>query len=175
MMRDIKLYMLNAFSDASIKVAPEEIANFEVADFGLGNLELEGLLLLTYINTPRYCAKEMVMMPYQTCPEHRHPARKDGDEGKQETFRCRAGNVFLFVEGAPNMEDAESVKKPRGKEPYYTVEHCIELLPGQQYTIRPNTRHWFQAGPGGCIVSEFSSSSDDASDIFTDPSVRRCD
>lgn len=46
--------------------------------------------------------------------------------------------------------------------------HEVELLPGQQYTILPDTRHWFQAGDGGAVVAEFSSTSRDASDLFTD-------
>ncbi|WP_434579188.1 D-lyxose/D-mannose family sugar isomerase [Thermoanaerobacterium thermosaccharolyticum] len=172
-LKNAKQYMLNRFSDASIKVTPEEIDRFEITDFGLNNFDKEGLLLLTYVNTERYCAKEMVLFPHQTCPEHRHPKRGDGSEGKQETFRCRAGVVYLFVEGENNFDDTLLIKPPDGKEQFYTVKHLIKLLPGQQYTIKPNVIHWFQAGSEGCIVSEFSSNSDDATDIFTDPNVRR--
>lgn len=45
--------------------------------------------------------------------------------------------------------------------------------PGEQYTIAPDTRHWFQAGEQGAVVSEFSSESRDELDIFTDPRVNR--
>ena len=51
--------------------------------------------------------------------------------------------------------------------------HEIALRPGEQYTIPPNTLHWFQAGPEGAVVSEFSSRSTDENDIFTDPNIRR--
>jgi D-lyxose ketol-isomerase len=37
----------------------------------------------------------------------------------------------------------------------------------------PNTLHWFQGGPQGAIVSEFSTRSRDEFDIFTDPDIRR--
>jgi D-lyxose ketol-isomerase len=47
------------------------------------------------------------------------------------------------------------------------------LQPGEQYTIPPNTLHWFQAGDEGAIVSEFSSPSRDEFDIFTDPRIVR--
>ena len=30
-------------------------------------------MLLVYVNTDRYCAKELVLYPGQECPEHRHP------------------------------------------------------------------------------------------------------
>jgi D-lyxose ketol-isomerase len=33
--------------------------------------------------------------------------------------------------------------------------------------------HWFQAGPDGAVVSEFSSASRDELDEFTDATVRR--
>ena len=38
---------------------------------------------------------------------------------------------------------------PKGSEPYYTVFHEIVLNPGDQYTIPPDTLHWFQADDGG--------------------------
>ena len=51
--------------------------------------------------------------------------------------------------------------------------HEIELNPGEQYTIYPNTLHWFQAGPDGAVVSEFSTKSRDESDVFTDVKIDR--
>lgn len=62
---------------------------------------------------------------------------------------------------------------PIGSEPYYTVFHEIELSPGEQYTIFPGIKHWFQAGDEGAVVSEFSSTSRDEFDIFTDIRVER--
>jgi D-lyxose ketol-isomerase len=51
----------------------------------------------------------------------------------------------------------------------YTVWHEIVLDPGAQHTIPPGTLHWFQAGPDGAVVSEFSTESRDELDVFTDP------
>ncbi|MGC8861247.1 MAG: D-lyxose/D-mannose family sugar isomerase [Armatimonadota bacterium] len=153
--------------DAGIAITPEELENMEVADFGLGRLETEGLEIIVYQNNDRYCAKELVLFPYQTCPEHKHPPVQ-GRPGKQETFRCRKGVVYLYVPGEPAVS-------PKAKPPseYYTVFHEIVLTPGQQYTLPPETLHWFQAGPEGAIVSEFSSPSVDEADIFTDPNIKR--
>jgi D-lyxose ketol-isomerase len=53
------------------------------------------------------------------------------------------------------------------------VWHEIVLKPGEQYTLREKTLHWFQAGPEGAIVSEFSTRSYDDRDIFSDPDIRR--
>ncbi|MFQ3548717.1 MAG: D-lyxose/D-mannose family sugar isomerase [Armatimonadota bacterium] len=153
--------------EAGIAITQEESDNIEVADFGLNDLYKEGLEIITYINTDRYCAKELILFPYQTCPEHKHPP-VEGRQGKQETFRVRKGVVYLYVEGEP-------VPIPKAKVPgkHYTVFHEIELHPGEQYTLPPETLHWFQAGPDGAIVSEFSSPSVDEADIFTDPNIKR--
>lgn len=152
---------------AGIAITPEEAANIEIADMGLGRLEKEGLEIVVYENNDRYCAKELIMFPYQTCPEHKHPPVQ-GRPGKQETFRVRKGIVYLYVPGEPAPNP---VAKPPSE--YFTVWHEIVLKPGQQYTLAPETLHWFQAGPEGAIVSEFSSPSVDEADIFTDPNIKR--
>jgi D-lyxose ketol-isomerase len=134
---------------AGIVLTPEESAGIEVADFGLGELERTGLQLVTYVNTERVCAKELVLFPGQTCPEHRHPPVAGGP-GKEETFRCRWGTVYLYVQG-----------------------EAVVLSPGEQHTIPPDTLHWFQGGPLGAVVSEFSTRSRDESDVFTDSAIQR--
>lgn len=153
-----------------IHLNASELDQIEIADFGLGELEIQGLELITYVNTDRYCAKELVLFPRQTCPEHLHPAIGD-DPGKMETFRCRYGRVYLYVEGVetPHLK----ARIPAESEAYYTAFHEVELNPGEQYTIPPGTKHWFQAGDEGAIVSEFSSTSRDEYDVFTDPRIKR--
>ena len=155
---------------AGIVLTPEEAANIEVADFGLSQLEQSGLEIVVYVNTSRVCAKELVVFPRQTCPEHRHP-RVEGEPGKEETFRCRWGKVYLYIPGSPTPNP--SAKAPAGHEAYYTVWHEVVLNPGDQFTLRPDTLHWFQAGPEGAIVSEFSTKSWDEADVFTDPAIKR--
>jgi D-lyxose ketol-isomerase len=137
-------------ADAGIVLTAAERDAIEVADFGLGQLEQIGLQLVVYVNTERVCAKELVLFPGQACPEHRHPP-VDGEPGKEETFRCRTGSVYLWVDG-------------HGE---------VDLRPGEQFTIPPNTLHRFHAGDDGAIVSEFSTRSRDDTDVFTDPRIRR--
>jgi len=134
---------------AGIVLTPAERDAIEVADFGLGRLDEIGLQIVVYVNTERVCAKELVLFPHQTCPEHRHPP-VDGDPGKEETFRVRRGEVRLNVAG-----------------------HEVVLRAGEQYTIPPDTLHWFRAGDEGAIVSEFSTRSRDESDVFTDARIVR--
>lgn len=158
------------FERACVALTPGERNAIEVADFGLGRLEEIGLEIVTYVNTERCCAKELVLFPWQICPEHRHPPVM-GEPGKEETFRCRLGQVYLYVEGPACLEPRARV--PGDRLSYFTAWHEIVLLPGEQYTLRPDTLHWFQGGPEGALVSEFSTRSRDESDIFTDPAIVR--
>jgi D-lyxose ketol-isomerase len=148
----------------------EERDNIEIADFGLSQLEQTGLEVVVYVNTERVCAKEIVMFPGQTCPEHRHPPF-DGTPGKEETFRCRSGLVYLYLEGPP--AEPPNCWPARAERGAYTVWHEVVLRPGEQQLVPPNTLHWFQAGPDGAIVSEFSTQSRDDLDVFTDPDITR--
>src|SRR6185436_20398500 len=121
-LEDARLYAVRRLAEAGIVLTDEERDSIEVADFGLSRLQESGLQLLVYVNTDRYCAKELVLRPGQTCPEHRHPPF-DGTPGKEETFRCRSGLVRLWVGGEE-----------------------IVLRPGEQHTIPPDTLHSFRAG-----------------------------
>ena len=158
------------FQRSSIYLTGQEIQQIEIADFGLDQFEQTGLGVLVYVNTQRCCAKELAIWPGQTCPQHRHPPVADSP-GKEETFRCRWGKVFVYVEGDATPDPA--CKPPAGRQDTYTVWHQIELNPGGQYTLKPNTWHWFQAGDQGAVVSEFSTRSTDEHDIFTDDQIQR--
>ncbi len=155
---------------ADIVLTDEERKNIEVADFGLGEFEQIGLEIVVYVNTSRCCAKELVLFPRQTCPEHIHP-NVDGEEGKEETFRCRWGEVYLYVPGEPTPDP--KARLPEHRKQHYTAWHETVLKPGEQYTLSPRTKHWFQAGDEGAVVSEFSTTSRDECDIFTDPEIQR--
>jgi D-lyxose ketol-isomerase len=158
-MQKIRKQTLRYLRKARIAVTPLEAENIEVADMGLNDIEHFGLQIITYENNDRYCAKELVLFPRQICPEHRHPPIDAGNVGKQETFRCRWGEVYLYVEGVPAKKPKGKV--PKQKRPYFTVWHEIVLKPGDQYTLPANS------------LSEFSSSNIDEKDVFTDPAIQR--
>jgi len=153
-----------------VALREEELASIAVADFGLGELEESGGQILTLVDTREIAAKLIALFPGQTLPEHRHPPLGDYP-GKAETLRCEWGVAFLYTEGNPTPE-------PRGHPPAhrrhtYTAWHEVVLTPGEQFTLPPDTFHWFQAGPEGGVVWSFSSRAVDVQDIFTDPEIRR--
>lgn len=155
---------------AHIVLSDDEASSIEICDYNLNEYETIGTAIVIYVNTKRVCAKELILLPGQICPEHIHP--KLGDyPGKEETFRCRYGEVYLYIPG-------ERTAHPKGKVPaaraqYFGVWNEQHLLPGQQYTLHEQTLHWFQAGPDGAVISEFSTVSYDKADIFTDPDIDR--
>lgn len=159
---------LQYFEKAGIAHTEKEKQSIEVIDFNQGRVKEFGLQLLVYINTERVCAKEMVLIPGQTCAEHWH-VPTDGMPGKEETFRCRYGQVYLYVEGEKNADKIKA-KLPKSD---VSVFHEIILNPGDQYTIMPGVKHWFQGGPDGAVISEFSTKSTDETDQFTDKKLVR--
>src|SRR5690348_16894743 len=118
---------LDLFGAAGLVITPAEKERIEIADFGLGDFEATGLGVLVYVNTQRVCAKELAMLPRQTCPEHRHPTV--GDRlGKEETFRCRWGEVYLYLPGEASQP--RHADPPAGRESTYTVWREVILRPG---------------------------------------------
>jgi D-lyxose ketol-isomerase len=164
-----KIYDL--LKKAHIVITPQEKENIEIADFGLNDIENVGIQVVVYINTDRYCAKELVMFPRQICPEHRHPVIDEKNVGKQETFRCRWGEAYLYVQGDPTPNP--KAKVPEKYKKYLNIWKEIILRPGDQYTLPPNSWHWFQAGDKGAVISEFSSQSIDETDVWSDPHIDR--
>src|ERR1700722_7867704 len=77
--------------------------------------------------------------------------------------------VYVYTEGEPAPHPHARVPSDGA----FTAWHEVVLRPGEQYTVPPNTLHWFQAGDEGAIVSEFSTRSRDDLDIFTDPRIER--
>lgn len=155
--------------EAGLVITEEEADSVEVVDFGLSHLAVEGVQVLTLFATERVSAKVLAIFPNQTEPEHWHPP-VGSDPGKEETLRVIAGEVFLFIPGGDTLCRGAV---PPGKDAFYTARHEIILEPGDQFTLPPGTRHWFQAPAAGAVLYSFSTCVRDGLDRFTDPAVRR--
>ena len=159
-------YMLRA----GVVLSEEEKENINVADFGLSDLEHQGGQILTFFNTDRISAKIIVLFPWQILPEHWHPAIEN-DIGKEEAMRVRWGEVYLYVPGEPTPHPRGKI--PEGEKENFTVWHEVTLKPGSQYIIPPRMVHWFQAGEGGAVIDDYSSTARDLQDGFTNSRVVR--
>ncbi|WP_394746958.1 D-lyxose/D-mannose family sugar isomerase [Spongiimicrobium salis] len=154
---------------AGLFLTPEDKAQMTAADFGLNHIKKEGVQILTLFQTERIAGKILVLLPYQTEPEHWHPTVGD-DAGKEEVIRAIAGDLYFYIPGDDTMEKGFIVE---GKESCYTLRHEVELLPGEQLVLPAGTKHWFQAGERGAVMYSFSTTVTDLLDQFTDPAVVR--
>ena len=147
----------------------QELEGLEVADFGLKNLDCEGAQILSLVQTERLSVKLLVLFPQQTLPEHWHPPVGE-DPGKEETIRMVGGTLSLCLPGDNTLKQA---KIPKGKEPFYTARNELIMHKNDQFTLKPATKHWFQAGAKGAVLYSFSTVARDALDKFSDPNVVR--
>jgi D-lyxose ketol-isomerase len=154
---------------SGIPITDKALEKVEVADFGLSRLDTEGAQILTLIATDRIAVKLIVMFPNQTIPEHWHP-RVGDDPGKEETVRVVSGTIRFYIPGAESIREGFV---PDGKEDAYSVRHELILKPGEQITLEPGTKHWFQAGHESAVMFSFSTVARDVLDCFTDPKIER--
>lgn len=169
-LNEIKNDIIKIYKNSKIVFTEEEFEIMELTDFGLGDFYNIGLGVIIYINTERVCAKELALTPFQICPQHKHPDIMK-NPGKEETFRCRWGEVYLYIDG----NSTKNIKAviPEKYSEKLNIFHEILLKPGDQYTLTSNTWHWFQAGPQGAVLSEFSTHSYDDGDMFYDKDIER--
>jgi D-lyxose ketol-isomerase len=154
---------------AGIHVTDQEAEGIEVVDFGLSRLEKEGVQVLTLVQTERISVKVLALFPNQTEPEHWHPPVA-GDPGKEETVRVISGTLYFYIPGENTFKEGFLVKC---KEHCYTMRHEIVMRPGEQITLAPGVKHWFQARDEGVVMYSFSTIARDALDQFTDKEIVR--
>ncbi len=164
-----KKHAAEMIRQAGIQVTPKEADGIEVADFGLSDLEKEGVQVLTLLQTDRISVKVLVLFPNQTEPEHWHPPVGD-DPGKEETIRVICGTVYFYIPGEDTFRHGFIVD---GKDDYYTMRNEIIMKPTDQITLAPGQKHWFQARDEGAVMYSFSTIARDALDQFTDPNIER--
>ena len=108
---------------AGIVLTTREQDTIEITDLGLGEYEQTGVALVVYFNDEKYCAKEIVLMPRQTVPQHMHPPIPGFNYiGKQETIRCRWGVVYMYVEG----EETKNPKATPQRALYRMERNCSQ-------------------------------------------------
>lgn len=160
---------LKMIEAAGIFLTHADKQKITAADFGLNHIKKEGVQILTLFETERIAGKILVLLPFQTEPEHWHPTVGD-DAGKEEVVRAISGELLFYIPGEDTMTQGFIID---GKSHCYTMRHEIEMHPGDQLVLPPGTKHWFQAGPSGAVMYSFSSKVTDLLDQFSDPDVVR--
>ena len=166
---EAKIQAIEMITESGIVLSDEEKKSLEVVDFGLSRLRIEGAQIATLVQTDRISVKLLALFPDQTEPEHWHP-RVGDDPGKEETIRMVSGVLNFYIPGDDSLKEGFI---PDGKEMCYTMRNEVVMRPGDQITLSPGTKHWFQAGSTGAVFYSFSTIARDLLDMFTDPSIER--
>lgn len=96
------------------------------------------------VNNERYCAKLLHINSGWQCSLHMHPIKKE---------------TFVIIDGGVNLEVADTVVPT--DEPL-EFDH-IQLVPGDSYTLEPNTYHrfWSYTDTPAVVLEISSTHSDD--------------
>ena len=148
--------------------------NLFVTDFALGRFTEVGLGAVVWMNEKEanYASLEVFLLPAQVIPEHWHVAvDSEGVRPKMESWTVRYGVTFAYGEGEPTPRLSVSLHEK--EKPFLTVMHETPLGPGEVTGIRkPLEKHWQQAGPEGCILTETSTYHTPAAVRFTNPAIK---
>lgn len=143
---------------------------WDITDFGLGQFDRFGLVLINLAEEPEYCEKLMFARPDQRTPAHTHAQKK-------EDIICRHGRLALQLWNKhPDLSQQGSPFPLRvnGVEKRHRAGEILILQAGERITLTPGIYHEFWPESEDCIIGEVSTANDDAQDnFFVDPGVGR--
>ena len=148
--------------------------NLFVSDMGLGQFTDVGLAAVVLVNEKKwnYACLEVFLLPHQTIPEHWHvPVESEGIGPKMESWVVRYGSTFTYGAGEPTQ--GMIAKIPVCQAQFVSMLHEVPLGPGDVTGVgEPGEKHWQQAGPEGCILSEIATYHSGAAVRFSDPKIK---
>ena len=169
--KDVYLEMLKL---AGYPIPKDPKPRMYAKDWGLGEFVNIGLGGFVWVNSKEanYCALEMLLLPGQMIPEHWHVADEANGIGvKMESWHVRWGKTYAYCEGEPTAK--MSVKPPASQKAYITALCETPLGVGEVAGLsKPLEKHWQQAGPQGCIITEPSNFHSDACMRYTNPNIK---
>jgi D-lyxose ketol-isomerase len=146
-------------------------ARWDITDFGLGDFDRTGLVLINLADEPEYCEKLMFARRGQATPCHCHARKK-------EDIICRAGELTLRLwprEPSPGtVLPASFSVRIDGHDAEARTGEDVVLKAGSRVTLAPGVWHTFWPSSDECIVGEVSTRNDDTADnFFLDPDAGR--
>lgn len=143
---------------------------WDITDFGLGDFERYGLVLINLAEEPEYCEKLMYARQGQTTPLHTHAKKK-------EDIICRHGALALELwHGHPDTtaRGTNFEVQVNGEMRVWRSGDVMSLKAGERITLIPGTYHAFWPEGPDCIIGEVSTANDDTNDnFFVNPDVGR--
>lgn len=144
---------------------------WDVTDFGLGDFDRFGLVLVNLATEPEYCEKLMYARRGQVTPCHTHARKK-------EDIICRHGELALRLwparPAAGQSLPATFTVPVNGAPVTVPTGETFRLPAGSRVTLVPGVWHEFAPASDDCIIGEVSTANDDRHDnFFLDPAVGR--
>ncbi|TVR53859.1 MAG: D-lyxose/D-mannose family sugar isomerase [Puniceicoccaceae bacterium] len=157
-----------AFASAGWHLPPEP--RWDVTDFGRGDFDCCGLLLVNLAEEPEYCEKLMYAREGQLTPMHTHRLKK-------EDIIARHGRLALELWPGPPAEKLRGERfrvSVNGGPRELEAGGLLVLEAGERVTLTPGIYHAFRPEGGPCVIGEVSTANDDLNDnIFADPDIGR--
>lgn len=141
---------------------------WDVTDFGLGDVDRYGLILVNLAEEPEYCEKLMYAKRGMTTPAHTHAKKK-------EDIIARWGTLRIQVwKGKPGTHEGEfSIPVNHESRPVRSGDF-VDIPAGHRVTLVPGVYHEFYPLTDECIIGEVSTANDDLNDnFFINPEVGR--
>ena len=153
---------------------------WDITDFGSGDFEKIGLLLITIRNGnlgdkryPKpYAEKIMIVRERQVTPMHFHWHKME------DIINRGGGDLMLQVYGSTRDEalaDTDVTISVDGQRRALKAGSIVRLRPGESITMSPRTYHsfWGESGLGQVLAGEVSQVNDDTKDNrFLEPAGR---
>ncbi len=141
---------------------------WDVTDFGLGEYQRHGLVLVNLAEEPEYCEKLMYALRGMTTPAHTHKRKK-------EDIICRWGELDVVLWKGASLQKGESLSlKISGRAAIVQTGEPIHLKAGERVTLVAGVYHAFFPASGECIIGEVSTANDDQNDnFFVNPDIGR--
>lgn len=133
---------------------------WDITDFGLGDWQRFGLVLIVLANEPEYCEKLMYARSGMVTPTHCHAKKK-------EDIISRWGELAVTVwPKHPEELGAPFVVNVCGEPREVLPGETVVLRPGERITLPPGVYHEFEPMTPQCIIGEVSTANDDVNDNF---------
>ena len=134
---------------------------WDVTDFGLGDWQKFGLVLVNLAEEIEYCEKLMYAQKGMTTPSHCHAKKK-------EDIICRWGKLGIQVwAGHPAKSEGKTFSMSiNGESTEVLSGTVLELEAGSRVTLVPGVYHEFYPLSEECIIGEVSTANDDLHDNF---------
>lgn len=142
---------------------------WDVTDFGLGDHQKFGLVLVNLAAEPEYCEKLMYAQKGMTTPAHCHKSKKEDIISRWGTLRIQLWS------GNSREADGRPITLAVNNEPRtFKSGDTLILHSGERIRLTPGVYHEFFPETDECIIGEVSTANDDVHDnFFVNPDIGR--